>query len=247
MSSGASRSNGKSSGRSGQLALALSLGDKASFDNFWNGRNTELVTAIRAGIENPESRIVYIYGAAGAGKSHLLFAAVRHAWEVPLAATYLSLMDQRVSPSMLDTIDLSGLVCIDNAHAWAGEIERERALFTAFEQIRLAQGQLLISTLQPPSASGFVIPDLVSRLSSGLVYPLHALNDEDQFHAVKLRASQRGLSISDSAVRFLLSRITRDNAALFAILDDIDRVSLIEKRRITIPFLQRLLTQVKSD
>jgi len=74
-----------------------------------------------------------------------------------------------------------------------------------------------------------------------LVYPVKALNEEEQFDAIKLRANHRGLSISDESVKYLLSRSSRDSSALFELLDKIDKVSLVEKRRITIPFLQSLL------
>jgi len=48
------------------------------------------------------------------------------------------------------------------------------------------------------------------------------------------------LLISDDTVKFLLKRSSRDNRELFEILDRIDQASLVEKRRITIPFLQSL-------
>lgn len=223
-----------------QMALPLAHTDKASFDNFWIGHNTELISAIRASVELGEPKVVYFYGPSGAGKSHLLFAAMRLAKEEIINTSYLSLSDAHVSPQMLEVVDVEHVVCIDNVHAWAGSEERERALFTMFEQIKHAGGQLIVSAVQPPEQSGFLIRDLISRLSSGLIYPLHDLSEDQQLAALKMRANQRGLSISDETVAYLLSRSSRDTGELFAILDRIDQASLVEKRRITIPFLQQL-------
>ncbi|MFT5571825.1 MAG: DnaA family protein [Cryomorphaceae bacterium] len=223
-----------------QMALPLAHADKASFDNYWVGHNSELVTAIRASVEIGEPKVLYFYGPAGAGKSHLLFAAMRLARDEVINTSFLTLNDPFVSPDMLAVVDVEHVVCVDNIQSWAGDQDRERALFTLFEQIKHAGGQLLVSSTQPPEQAGFALRDLVSRLSSGLIYPLLDLNEEQQLEAIKLRASQRGLSISDETVKYLISRSSRDTSELFAILDKIDQASLVEKRRITIPFLQSL-------
>jgi len=252
-----------------QMALPLMHSDKASFSNFWPGRNQEVVSTIRACVETFETdianqhtflttahekpladekplavddkKVVYFYGPSGAGKSHLLFSVARLAKERDINTSYVSLDDPRLTGEMLALIKVQGLVCVDNIHVWAGEENKERSLFTLFEQIKHAGGQLLISAKQPPESSGFLINDLVSRLASGLIYPLHALNDNERPAALKMRANQRGMKISDDSVTYLLSRLSRDPGDLFDVLDRIDKASLEEKRRITIPFLQRLL------
>jgi DnaA family protein len=227
--------------QAGQLALPLTSNDKASFENYWLGHNTELVAVIESSVTAGEPKVVYYYGPPGAGKSHLLFAAMRLAKSGVINTSYLSLSDAYVSIDMLAVVDVEHVVCVDDIDAWAGDVDKERALFTLFEQIKHAGGQLIISATQPPHSSGFVIKDLVSRLSSGLIYPLQELNDEQRFEALKMRARVRGLSISDDAVRYLQSRSSRDTGELFEVLERIDRASLVEQRRVTIPFLQDLL------
>ena len=227
---------------SSQMTLPVTVGDKASFENFWVGHNSELISALHSCIRKGEPRMLFLYGPEGAGKSHLLYAAMRFAKQEILASSYLSLKDPYASPAMLDCLDVANLVCIDDVHYWATDKDRERALFALFEQVKQNGGQLIVSATQPPPECGFELLDLVSRLSSGLLYPLHALNDKQQFEAIRLRAQQRGLKISDDTVRYLLTRSSRKTTELFSILDEIDRASLVEKRRITIPFLQSLLS-----
>lgn len=230
----------------GQLAFSLSGNDKASFENYWLGHNSELVNAIEASVRLLESKLVYYYGPSGSGKSHLLFAAMRLAKSENTNTSYLSLTDTYVSADMLAVVDVANVVCVDDIEAWAGDVDKERALFTLFEQIKHAGGQLIVSAATPPDSSGFAIADLVSRLSSGLIYALHELTDEQRFDAIKMRAKHRGLSISDDAVRYLQSRSSRDTGELFGILDLIDHASLVEQRRVTIPFLQNLLKREET-
>ena len=223
------------------MALPLSHNDKASFDNYWVGNNYELVTALRTMVQVSEPNVLYIYGPSSSGKSHLLFAAMRLAKQDTVKTSYISLNDEHVNVDMLSILDVGNFVFIDNIHAWAGDQEKERALFTLFEQIKHSGGQLVVASSQPPEASGFVIRDLVSRLMSGLIYGLHSLTEEQQLDAIKMRANQRGLLISEDTVKFLLKHSSRDNRELFTILEQIDQASLVEKRRITIPFIQSLL------
>jgi DnaA family protein len=189
--------------------------------------------------------LVFFYGPSGSGKSHLLFAAAQLARSEVVNASYLSLENPLFqsgnSLPLAEMVDVAHLVCIDDATACAGDLEQERSLFSLFEQVKHAGGQLLVAARQAPEQANFMLTDLESRLNSGLIYPLVALSDEQKFEAIKLRARQRGLKIGDEVVRYLLSRGSRDTRQLFEMLDTLDRASLIEKRRITIPFLQSII------
>lgn len=224
-----------------QLPLPLKLSDTATLNNFLVGNNTELLSAIRACVVMGDPALVYFYGPGSSGKSHLLFAAIKHANQNKIKSTYLSLIDPNVNPQLLDMITGESLICIDNIGAWAGCEEQERALFSLFERVKQSGGQMLISASHTPEKSNFSLPDLISRISSGLVYPVRELSSGQQLQAIKMRAKNRGLSISDDAVHYLLKRSSRDTGELFALLDEIDLASLVEKRKITIPFLKSFI------
>lgn len=229
-----------------QLPLPITAGEKSSFANFFSADNAELVAAIQNAVRREHPTLLFLYGPNGSGKSHLLFAAVRLAGELRRPCSYVSLSDPKLlqleaTTSLLQMVNANHLVCIDDLIAWAGDPEKERELFALFEQIRHAGGSLLISSERAPDRSGIGLRDLVSRLSGGLIYAVRLLSDEQNFLAIKLRANERGLKIGDEVVRYLLNRSSRDTAELFDLLDRIDTQSLIEKRRITIPFLQRIL------
>ena len=224
-----------------QMPLAVGLSDHASFDNFWPGENSELVTALKQLAENGQPSPLYFYGANESGKSHLLYALIRHAKSNKKAATYLTFSQPAVNPAMLEAVNVADIVCIDDVHLWVGDTDKERALFGLFERIKQAKGALVTTANQRPDKAGFKLPDLISRLSSGMIYALNALNDEQRHQALKMRAQYRGLKMNDETIRFLLTRMPRSNKEVFSLLDKIDTASLIEKRKITIPFLQKIL------
>lgn len=58
---------------------------------------------------------------------------------------------------------------------------------------------------------------------------------------LRLRARRRGLAIDEAAIDWLLRRVDRDLSSLTRLLDQLDRASLAEQRRITVPFLRQVL------
>jgi DnaA-homolog protein len=66
-----------------QLLLDIQPPPPASFDNYKLGKNAEAVINIKDAINgNAPSRFVYLWGASGSGKTHLLNAAQAHGVEV---------------------------------------------------------------------------------------------------------------------------------------------------------------------
>ncbi|MBX2846886.1 MAG: DnaA regulatory inactivator Hda [Acidiferrobacterales bacterium] len=224
-----------------QMALPIALDDKASFANYFADSNIELVEVLKASIKQGQQAILFFYGISGCGKSHLMFAFQRFAKQSNIKSVYIALSNPQVSLQMLEMIDPKTIICIDDIDAWAGDSAKETVIFSLFERVKQGNGSLIVSAKNPPEASNFRLKDLASRLNSGLVYPVHRLDDNQCFAAIKLRAENRGLRIADEVVRYLLNRSSRDTAELFSLLDQIDKASLIEKRRITIPFLQSVL------
>jgi DnaA family protein len=62
-----------------QLILELTTGPAPTLDNFVAGRNTRIVTALRAAALGESRDSLYLWGESGSGRSHLLAATVRAA------------------------------------------------------------------------------------------------------------------------------------------------------------------------
>jgi DnaA-homolog protein len=230
-----------------QLALNLRLNDGSSFSNFLAGPNREAQEQLRAAVvtaatqDTVSSSLLYLWGQEGSGKSHLLLAACRLAQELGLAPVYVPLADvAELSPSLLEAVEDSPLVCLDDTERAAGRPGWEAALFTLVERLRAAGGMLIVTANAPPDRIGLCLPDLVSRLAWGATYAMQPLNDTEKLEAVRLRARQRGFDMPEDVARYILNRYPRDLRTLFNLLDRIDQVSLAEQRRVTIPFLRRL-------
>ena len=60
------------------------------------------------------------------------------------------------------------------------------------------------------------------------------------------RAQRRGLLLDEAALEWLLKRVDRDLAGLTGLLDRLDQASLAAQRRITVPFLRKVLEADRS-
>lgn len=229
-----------------QLSLNLRLKDGSSFSNFLAGPNREAFERLRSAVvaaagDEASAQMIFLWGADGTGRSHLLQAACRLAQELGSAPLYVPLADAaELSPSLLESAETAPLVCLDDVERIAGKPEWEMALFTLTERLRAAGGTLIGAASSPPARLGLRLPDLTSRLAWGTVYALEPLSDAEKLEAIRLRARNRGFDMPEEVVQYILSRYPRDLRSLFDLLDRIDRASLVQQRKVTIPFLRRL-------
>ncbi len=228
-----------------QLPLGIKLRDEATFDSYYAGPNTAVVRAVQAlsdPQQTPAELFIYLWGAPGSGCSHLLQGACHRMAEAGGLAMYLPLRElMSYGPGLLEGMEDFDLLCLDELDALAGQADWEEALFHLYNRIQQRQGRLLVAATTAPRALAFNLADLVSRLGWGLVYQLQALDDEGKQQMLKLRATLRGLQLTDEVARYILSRGARGMNELFAALEQLDQASLQAQHRLTIPFVKRVM------
>ena len=121
---------------------------------------------------------VWLWGARGAGKSHLLQAACRAATAAQRRAMYVAL--PAASPAILADLEHVDLLAIDDMHAIAGELEWERPLFVILNAFLSRSGALLLGASAPAAQCGFAIADLASRGAGAVTYRLAPLDDDER-------------------------------------------------------------------
>lgn len=225
-----------------QLPLGLALRDSARFNSFYPGRNLEAVQGLQQSARGRGETFVYVVAPTGMGKTHLLQAACADAAAVERSCSYLPLPDLReFTPAVFADLEQLDLVCIDDVTAIAGDDAWERGLFDLFNRVRQGGGTLLVAGDTRPDQAGFQLPDLVSRLAWGVTYVIRPLAERDVIAALACRALARGLQLPEETAQYLLKRYPRDLPTLFALFDTLDTASLVEQRRLTVPFVRAVL------
>lgn len=235
-----------------QIPLRFGWRDGLSFDNYFVGAsvddgaesNAEAVHHVQrvAAGEASAEQFLFLWGAASTGRSHLLQAACQHAAENQRTVAYLPLTELiDLSAEIFEGLEQMSLVCLDDVQLIAGNAEWEEALFHFYNRMRDAGSALLVTANVAPSALSVALPDLQSRLVWGPVLQLNALDDAGKISALQLRAKGRGFELPDEVAQFLMRRSARDMASLFALLDKLDEASLVQQRKLTIPFVRGLV------
>jgi len=217
-----------------QLALTLAPPPAPSLDNFFVGQNAELVALLGNLVAGRAvERSVYIWGASGSGRSHLLQAT---AGGLRASGLFCSLVS-RADPVPGFTPELRA-IAVDDVDTL--DARNQRAFFNLYNQLRERSGIVLTSGNVPPSRLQ-LRPELVTRLGWGLVYQVQPLSDEEKSRALKQHAAARAFDLPDNVIEYLLRHLSRDLPSLMGLLDALDRHSLESKRSITVPLLKELL------
>lgn len=241
---GATRARPAPAGTDRQLPLAFSRLDIYDFASYLPGANGDAVerllnTALGRGAKN-----IYLWGKQGAGKSHLLQAACKLAAadQRPCAYVPLALLGD-ARPEILASLDELSLVCMDDLDAVAGKDEWEVAMFNLFNRLKDADIPLVMSARNSPSGIPICLPDLKSRLAWDLSFRLRPMDESLKMIALKRRAEARGFALSDSVMEYLIRRVNRDTHNLFRWLDRLEVHSLVAQKKLTVPFVKRILEE----
>jgi DnaA family protein len=227
--------------RQHQLPLEVHLRDDATMDNFLALSKVQpLVSALQTQLDPGGEAMIYLYGPTGSGKSHLLQASCH----VTAAETlYLPLDELRQFPAreVLQGVEMLDRVCIDDIHAVLGDANWELALFNLYNSARQNGCRLVVAGDAAPRALAVNLADLRSRLSWGIVYQLAQGDDEDKAAILQFRATRRGLSLSSGVASYIVSRAPRATEQLLEVLDQLDKVSLVRQRALSIPFVKETM------
>ncbi|HEX8955952.1 MAG TPA: DnaA regulatory inactivator Hda [Burkholderiaceae bacterium] len=220
-----------------QLLLGLDDEKPQSFATFVPGPNLELMQflpSLAAG--GARDKFVYLWGSAGAGKTHLLRAlaeapAARYiAHDAPASAFHYA---PEVSLYLVDDCDkLSEAAQID--------------VFALFNQVR-ERGAMMATAGGAAPAHLALREDLRTRLGWGLIYQVHELTDEDKLAALSQVAAARRMNVAPAVLPYLITHFARDMRSLSSMLDALDTYSLETKRPITLPLLRELLQLEKEE
>ena len=230
-----------------QLLLPIGFAGEFSFENFVEGEDSESGRKLQEAVLTHKQSFTYIVGGEDSGKSHLCIALLNDALAKGMNAYSMSCAELLSSMSGEAFRDYSEylfsyeLLIIDGLEEIAGEASYELSLFSLFNHFKEHGQQLVISARDMPNNIGIQLPDLKSRLGSGLTVKVSALSDHAKLNALSQRAEERGIALSEDVINFIILRSSRNMGALLQVLDRIDHASLVEKRSLTVPFVKKIL------
>lgn len=230
-----------------QLTLPIELDETFKFENFNDATNASLIKHIKALLSersNASDEQSYyggvIWGESSSGKTHFL-AAISDFYRKQLKGKVCWLEQQSVTRAQATQGDAKRLYIFDDLDEAVDDLTAEKNLLSIVEQIKQQNSLLIISSKKSAKRMSVTLADLSSRLQAMDSFELNALEDEHKREVLTQKARQRGFSLSDDVLNWLLTHTSRDLGVLSALLDQIDEASLAQHRKVTIPLIKAIL------
>jgi chromosomal replication initiation ATPase DnaA len=214
-----------------QLAFALPHAESLTRDNFLEGPANEAGLTLVDSWPDWPNRIMLLVGPEGSGKSHL--AAI---WAEQAGARSISA--HALTPANVPGALATGALVIEDLKASDFD---ERAVFHLMNLAREDEASVLITARTPPSAFQVELRDLRSRLRAVPVVSL--LPPDDQlFRALIVKfCADRQLSVDESVVSYLTTRLERSYASVRQAVELLDSEALRLGRPVTRALAAELL------
>lgn len=182
---------------------------------------------------------IYLWGASGTGKTHLLRAVARALQEQGQA--YGQMDSHTQEPATFH--ESWQVVLLDDVHLY--NAVQQHLAFNWFVHAH-STGCVVLASGHAPPAQLALRDDLRSRLGWGDVFALQPISDQAQLQVLRNSAQARGLVLGDEVLQFMSTRFSRDLGHLMQWLDKMDQYALQTKRAITLPLLKQMLGEMED-
>lgn len=132
------------------------------------------------------------------------------------------------------------IIFLDSYNNLFGFEEGEKKLFDLFNLSKEQKIKLIFNNSIEKSQK-IDLKDLESRLSSSLQLNFPDLSDEDKKIIVLNFMKKRGLILNNRSIDFIINRYSRSLNDLIELSYKLDKISLIEKKNITIPLIKKFI------
>lgn len=201
-----------------QLSLGLSTPPKPTLDNFVVGKNEEALAALREFLQGVGPQFLYLWGSHGCGCTHLV----------------RSIVSNQVDRIPLFMEDFA-LYAVDDVDTLTDS--EQEALFNLINEVRAHPNTRLVIAGHAPVHELKIRNDIRSRLSWGLVFELHYLDDESAAQEFVRQAAGRGIELDKDVQHWISTHCPRDMRSLRSLLDGIDCYAMEKKRKVTLPLV----------
>lgn len=206
-----------------QLAFTLPHAESLTRDNFLEGAANAQALALVDTWPDWPNRVMMLAGPEGSGKSHL--ASI---WATEAGAR--SVAAHALTPANVPGELATGALVVEDLDPASFD---ERALFHLLNLAREDGAYILLTGRVPPSSFDVTLHDLRSRLRA---VPVIALTppDDQLFRALIVKfCADRQMSVDESIVSYLTTRIERSFAAARRSVEQIDEEALRRGRPVT--------------
>lgn len=220
-----------------QQILEFPIDPLFTFDSFvsCDGNSAALQFARRIVDQGDPDKLLYLHGPSGSGKTHLLKSICQELSGLnSCVVPYLSCKESLTVENLATDFIQSPALIIDDLHLLPNDSAIRAALWQVFNDFYIAGNPIVMAGLYPPRELPHIDDHLISRLLWGLVARVDASDDHSRMMILKKVADDRQVRVPDDVVDYILMTTSREVGELIKTFEGIYRLSLSEKRKITL-------------
>ena len=230
-----------------------------TFENFIVGESNKFAHAacLRVAQEpftayNP----LFIYGASGLGKTHLLFAITNEIKirKPDVRIVYMKgedFINEVISgirtgtmPTFRSRCCTADVLLIDDIQFIAGKTSTQEEFFHTFTTLYENQKQIILTSDRPPKEINPLEERLLSRFEWGLIADIQPPSEELRNAIIRQKAESLGITIPNDALSFLTNSLQKNIRQIEGAIKKIEAISSLSGTPISLDMCRRAIADI---
>ncbi len=234
-----------------------------TFDSFVVGDNNNTAHAAALAVAEDPGKVynpLYIYGGAGLGKTHLMYAIANFVTEYNPEMKVLYVTSETFTNDLVKAIKAGGteteefrmkyrsndILLIDDIQFIINKERTQEEFFHTFNEMKDSGRQVIISSDKHPKELQILDERLSSRFKWGLTVDIQAPAFETRMAILRKKQEINRLTIPDEILNYIAINISTNIRELEGALTKVVALSRLQKKEITLSLAQEALKDIIS-
>jgi chromosomal replication initiator protein len=238
------------------------LNPKNTFENFIVGPGNQMAHAASIAIANAPGKAynpLFLYGATGLGKTHLMHAVAHQILSNNKKARIVYTSTEKFTNEFIQAIQLNTMAkfrkkyrnidvfLLDDIHFLSGKERIQEEFFYTFNELFEAQKQIFLCSDRPTSEISNLENRLVSRFLWGLVTDIQPPDLETRIAILSRKAEDMKITLDAHVLSYLAEHVSSNVRRLEGALTRIASYMELTKAKIDIPSLKMFMKDLFQE
>ncbi|MDR1590496.1 MAG: chromosomal replication initiator protein DnaA [Puniceicoccales bacterium] len=238
------------------------LNPKNTFENFVIGPGSQMAHAASIAIANSPGKAynpLFLYGATGLGKTHLMHAVAHQILSKNRKARVVYTSTEKFTNEFIQAIQLNTMAkfrkkyrsidvfLLDDIHFLSGKERIQEEFFYTFNELFEAQKQIFLCSDRPASEISKLESRLVSRFQWGLVTDIQPPDLETRIAILAKKARDLQVTLEPGILDYLAEHVSSNVRRLEGALTRVASYMELTKRKVDISTLKMFMKDLFQD